>query len=156
MSSPVYGRPAVERVLSGEVSRVRGALKEGAQGTDVSIPAGSMEREAAVQNLLAWKSRLYPHRHDSNKQQSLQRWPTDTRQETNVLLWSKLYPQTMKPSGRTRATLTTEVFLPDNTKPSAQPQKTHRRTRRNQHRATHTRVEERAARRLTSTFYNSS
>lgn len=48
MSGPVYGRPAVEGVLHGEVSRVWGALKEGAQGTDISIPACPMEREAAV------------------------------------------------------------------------------------------------------------
>lgn len=48
MSGPVYGRPAVEGVLHGEVSRVWGALKEGAQGTDISIPASPMEREAAV------------------------------------------------------------------------------------------------------------
>lgn len=48
MCGPVYGRPAVEGVLHSEVSRVRGAPKEGAQGTDVSVPAGSMEREAAV------------------------------------------------------------------------------------------------------------
>lgn len=47
MSAPVYGRPAVEGVLHGEVSRVWGALKEGAQGTDISIPARPMEREAA-------------------------------------------------------------------------------------------------------------
>lgn len=47
MSAPVYGRPAVEAVLHREVSRVWGALKKGAQGTDVSIPACPMEREAA-------------------------------------------------------------------------------------------------------------
>lgn len=48
MSSPVYGCPAVEGVLHREVSRVWGALQEGAQGTDISIPARPMEREAAV------------------------------------------------------------------------------------------------------------
>lgn len=63
MSGPVYGRPAVESVLNREVSRVRGALKERAQGTDVSIPASPMEREAAVQHLLARESRLHSQRH---------------------------------------------------------------------------------------------
>lgn len=48
MSAPVYGRPAVEGVLHRQVSLVWGALKEGAQGTDISIPARPVEREAAV------------------------------------------------------------------------------------------------------------
>lgn len=48
VSSPVYGRPAVEGVFHREVSRVWGALKEGTQGTDISIPARPMQREAAV------------------------------------------------------------------------------------------------------------
>lgn len=48
MSGPVYGRPAVEGVLHREVSRVWGALKKGAQGTDIPISACPMEREAAV------------------------------------------------------------------------------------------------------------
>lgn len=48
VSTPMYGCPAVEGVLNREVSRVWGALQEGAQGTDISIPACPMEREAAV------------------------------------------------------------------------------------------------------------
>lgn len=67
MCAPVNGRPSVEGVLHGEVSRVRGALKEGAQGTDISIPARPVQREAAGQDLLARKARLYTHRHCSNK-----------------------------------------------------------------------------------------
>lgn len=67
MSRPVYGRPAIEGVLYGEVSRVWGALKQGAQGADVSIPAGAMEREAAVQDLLAGEARLHSHWHCWNK-----------------------------------------------------------------------------------------
>lgn len=48
MGSPVYGCPAVEGVLHGEVSRVRGSLEERAQGADISIPARPVEGEAAV------------------------------------------------------------------------------------------------------------
>lgn len=44
----MYGRPAVKGVFHREVGRVGGALEEGTQGTDISIPACPMEREAAV------------------------------------------------------------------------------------------------------------
>lgn len=48
VSSPVYGRPAVKGVFNREVGRVWGALKEGTQGTDISISACPMERETTV------------------------------------------------------------------------------------------------------------
>lgn len=48
MGSPVYGCPAVEGVLHGEVSRVPVSLEERAQGADISIPARPVEGEAAV------------------------------------------------------------------------------------------------------------
>lgn len=63
VSGPVYGRPAVESVLNRKVGWVWGAVKERAQGTDVSISASSVEREAAVQHLLARESRLHSQRH---------------------------------------------------------------------------------------------
>lgn len=67
MGSPVYGSPAVEGVLHGEVRRVRGSLEERAQGADVSIPARPVEREAAGEDLLARKARLHSDRHGSEQ-----------------------------------------------------------------------------------------